>query len=233
VAGYIDEIRYGTLDRAYVDAMAALPAEDDGPFYMLNLMRYRALADYPDGYWDDYPADHPEDRPPISGQAADDLYAPLEILQDLGAEVVLFGDVVDQPRGNEAWDRVAMVRYPTVRSFFEMQSRPDFIAAHVHKDAGMDLTILAVCHAVSGSTGPGPRILVDLVEGVEAPDGAPGRLVFRVDGTPVGDGRTWSTLVITTIPDGGAPGDGARDDLLVAAGQSTTVTVDAYVKELP
>jgi hypothetical protein len=53
--------------------------------------------------------------------------------------------------------------------------------------------------------------------------------VFRVDGTPVGDGRTWSTLVITTVPDQ----DTAADGLLLDADQSTTVTVDAYLKGLP
>lgn len=219
MAEQTENVRYGTLDRAYAASMASLPVEADGPFYMLNLMRYREWADYPD------------DRPRISGRAADDLYAPLDILRDLGAEVVLFGDVVDQPRGDERWDRVAMVRYPTARSFFEMQARADFIALHVHKDAGMELTFLAVCHPVSGSSTPGRRILVDLVEGAEpaARDGAPGRLVFRVDGLPVGDGRTWSTLTITTIPDG----ENADADLLVDAAQSTSVTVDTYLKELP
>lgn len=218
MAEHIDEVRYGVLDRAYAEALAALPAEDDGPFFMLNLMRYREWADYPDG------------RPPITGRAADDLYAPLDILQDLGAEVVLFGDVVGQRRGDEAWDRVAIVRYPTVRAFFEMQTRPDFRAQHVHKDAGMDLTILAVCHPVRGSSAPGRRVVVDLVEGAaDPPPDVPGRLVFRVDGTPVGDGRTWSTLVITTVPDQ----DTAADGLLLDADQSTTVTVDAYLKGLP
>lgn len=224
MAGRIEEIRYGTLDRTYVASMATLPAEDDGPFYMLNLMRYREWADYPD------------DRPPITGRAADDLYAPLDILHDLGAEVVLFGDVVDQPRGDEAWDRVAVVRYPTARSFFEMQLRPDFVDQHVHKDAGMDLTILAVCHPVSGSSSPGRLVLVELAGDAAArpQDETPGRMVFGVDGTPVGDGRTWSTLVITTLPDEeGAVDAVPLDDLLLDAAQSTAVTVDAYLKELP
>lgn len=221
MAEHTDEVRYGTLDRAYVASMAALPAEDDGPFHMLNLMRYREWADYPD---------RSGDRAPISGRQADDLYAPLDILRDLGAEVVLFGDVVAQPRGDEAWDRVAMVRYPSARSFLEMQVRPDFIAQHVHKDAGMELTILAVCHPVSGSRAPGRRIVVDLVDGVadEAPADADGRLVFRVDGVPVGDGRTWSTLTITTLPD-----EGSATDHLLEAAQGTSVTVDTYVDELP
>lgn len=230
MAQHPEDVRYGTLDRAYVASLAALGPADDGPFHMLNLMRYREWADYSD------------DRPAISGRAADDLYNPLTILHDLGAEVVLFADVVDQLRGDEAWDRVAMVRYPSFRAFFEMQERPDFIAQHVHKDAGMDHTILAVCHPVAGSTaldpaglsegsGPGRRLVVDLVHGVD-PDGlapGPGQLVFRVDGAPVGDGRSWSALVVSTLP---AEGPEASVALLDAP-QGTSVTVTAYVKELP
>ncbi|OWY58705.1 hypothetical protein B7486_78535, partial [cyanobacterium TDX16] len=56
---------------------------------------------------------------------------------------VFVGDVQDQflnetPR----WDRVAVVKYPTRRSFIEMQSRPEFIEAHAHKDAGVAQTIV-------------------------------------------------------------------------------------------
>ena len=216
MAEHTENVRYGALDAAYVASMAAVSAADDGPFHMLNLMRYREWADYP------------ADRPPISGRAADDLDAPLDVLHDLGAEVVLFGDVVDQPRGDEAWDRVAMVRYPTRRAFLDMQERPDFIAQHVHKDAGMDLTILAVCHPVAGSFVPGGRIVVDLVDGETAPvEEAPGRLVFRVDGVPVGDGRGWSTLAITPMP------DTTTDGLLLDASSSTTVVVDVLLQDLP
>ncbi|MDX6359727.1 MAG: hypothetical protein QOH37_2781, partial [Nocardioidaceae bacterium] len=110
------QVRYGEVDREYVARMAAVTTEDDGPFLMLNLMRYRDWADYGD------------DRPPITGREADALYAPLEMLADAGAEVVLVGDVDEQPRGDERWDRVALVRYPTAHSFLEMQQRIDFLA---------------------------------------------------------------------------------------------------------
>ncbi|MCW2544251.1 MAG: hypothetical protein JWM40_1803 [Frankiales bacterium] len=171
------DIRYGTLDQDFVQTLYDVQPEDDSPFFMLNLMRDREWADYPDG------------RTGVTGQQADDTYAPVDILADLGAEISLFGQVVAQPVGDERWDRVAMVRYPTVRSFLEMQDRPDFIERHVHKDAGMDFTIIALCRPVSGKV-PEGELLVDLSE---TPHDGPG-LVMEVLGTPVGDGRQWTSL---------------------------------------
>ena len=40
------------------------------------------------------------------------------------------------------WDRVGIVRYPSRRAFLAMQQRDDFKQKHVHKDAGMEFTIV-------------------------------------------------------------------------------------------
>jgi hypothetical protein len=215
MAEQTEHSRYGQLDHDYVASLYAVTDEDDAPFLMVNLMKYREWADYAD------------DRPRISGRAADDLYAPIEILAELGAEIVLFGDVVGQPRGDESWDRVAIVRYPTVRSFVEMQDRPDFLARHVHKDAGMERTIIAVCRPVGGQLGAGNRILVDLVADASV-EPSPGRLILQVDGTPVGDGRRWSTLSLTAIADEEVTADQLAGD----SPQATTVAVAALVNTL-
>ncbi|MCU1588071.1 MAG: hypothetical protein JWN31_1564, partial [Frankiales bacterium] len=145
---------------------------------------YREWADYADG-------GGPEAR--ITGQQADDIYAPIDILASLGAEISLFGNVVAQVAGDERWDRVAIVRYPTVGSFLEMQDRPDFIERHVHKDAGMDFTIIAMCRPVRGEI-PGGELLIDLSV---TPHDGPG-LVMEVLGTPIGDGRAWKSLRLTS-----------------------------------
>jgi hypothetical protein len=50
--------------------------------------------------------------------------------------------VAEQPAGEPLFDRVAIVRYPTRASFFAMQQREDFQELHVHKEAGMEFTIL-------------------------------------------------------------------------------------------
>ena len=94
---------------------------------MVNLMKYRDRAHY--GGEDDG----------VSGREADDRYAPVDVLAAIGAAVCFTADVA---RSSEDWDRVAVVRYPTRRSFVEMQSRSDFKDKRVHKEAGMDHTIV-------------------------------------------------------------------------------------------
>ncbi len=127
--------RYGQVDREYGRRLATTPPDEDGPVWMVNLMKYRDIADYTDGR---------DTR--ISGREADDRYAPLGPLAAVGAEVVFAGDVEQQVLGAApTWDRIGVVKYPTRRSFIAMQARPDFRALHVHKDAGMRETIVIGC----------------------------------------------------------------------------------------
>ncbi len=124
--------RYGTIDAAYGTTLATTAPEDDGAVYMVNLMKYRDVADYTDNR-----------DSTISGRAADDLYSPLDSLAAVGARPVLFGDVDEQLLGDgTTWDRVGVVRYPTRRSFIDMQALPTFRESHKHKDAGMASTIV-------------------------------------------------------------------------------------------
>jgi hypothetical protein len=126
--------RYGQVDREYGMRLATTPPDEDGPVWMINLMHYREVADYSDGSGS---------GAAISGREADDRYAPLETLAAIGAEPVLFADVEVQLLGDSPrWDRVGVVKYPTRRSFIEMQQRDDFKEKHVHKDAGMESTIV-------------------------------------------------------------------------------------------
>jgi len=130
--------RYGTVDREYGLRLATTPADEDGPVWMVNLMKYREVADYADGR-----------ESAISGREADDLYTPLESLAGVGAELVFAGDVDQQLLGDSpVWDRVGVVKYPTRRSFIEMQSRPDLQKQHAHKDAGMAETIVIGCQPI-------------------------------------------------------------------------------------
>ena len=128
-------VRYGSVDPEAFRMLQSFGPGEDGPVWMVNLMRYRDRADYADGRATD-----------LTGRQADDLYAPLDTLADLGAEIVFFGEVEDQLLGDgPEWDRVAVVKFPTRRSFIEMQTRPDFQDHHVHKDAGMEATFIVAC----------------------------------------------------------------------------------------
>lgn len=223
--------RYGTIDRDYAIKLATTPSDADGPVWMINLMKYRETADYADGR-----------NGAISGQEADDLYSPIESLTAVGAEIVFVGDVDQQLLGDATkWDRVAVVKYPTRRSFIEMQSRPDFQAKHVHKDAGMEQTFVIASEPMPFPSVPdgveqpdwsdvphpptaedGPVLVIHVLkyadaeaahlspEGMEAYSSAAGNVAiphgvriaawFAVEGTIVGDGRSWDQVRFNTFP---------------------------------
>jgi hypothetical protein len=158
--------RYGTVDRQYATRLATTGPEHDGPIWMVNLMNYREVARYADGR-----------ESSISGREADDLYAPIDTLTEIGAKPVFFGDVEQQLLGRAPiWDRVAVVKYPTRRSFIDMQSRPKFQESHKHKDAGrvagwfaVEGTIIGdgrVWHQVRFNQFPGRRAFMAVVTGL-------------------------------------------------------------------
>lgn len=125
-------VRYGTIDEQYLEQLGTTPPDEDGPIWMVNLIRHRDRADYADGR-----------ETELSGREADEQYAPLESLAAVGAEVVFVADVQDQLLGAAPqWDQVAVVRYPTRRAFVEMGQRPEYQEAHAHKDAGVAETIV-------------------------------------------------------------------------------------------
>ncbi len=136
--------RYGQIDHEYGARLATTPPADDGPVWMVNLMSYRDRADYADGR-----------ESSLSGREADDAYAPLGPLAAIGAEVVFFADVDAQFLGDApSWDRVGVVKYPTRRSFIDMQSRPDFQELHAHKEAGMAQTFVIGCLPIAAPALP-------------------------------------------------------------------------------
>lgn len=118
--------RYGTVDREYGMHLATIAPDDDCPIWMVNLMKYREVADYGDAHGDR-----------ISGREADDRYAPLDVLASIGAEVVFHGDVDQQLLGDgTVWDRVGIVRYPTRRSFIEKDEATASLFPYRRVDVG-------------------------------------------------------------------------------------------------
>lgn len=176
---------YGTPNWEMIGRWLHLDPADDGPFWALNLMKYRPVARYADG------------ATTVSGREADDAYAPLGPLAAIGAVVAFHGDVLDQHLGEPGWDRIAIVRYPSRAAFFAMQQRDDFKAQHVHKEAGMEFTIIMACLP----TGHDADVAVDgsLVLIVERGADESGARVagatevtsFAVEGVIVGDGRSF------------------------------------------
>lgn len=178
-----DAPRYGEIDRDYGMRLATTPSEEDGPVWMVNLMKYRDVADYADGR-----------ETTISGQQADDIYSPIESLRAVGAEIVFFGDVDQQLLGDDTvWDRIGVVKYPTRKSFIDMQSRPEFQESHEHKDAGMEKTFVIGCRPMELPDAFGHGASVDWADVPHPPTEEDGPAmvlhVLRYHGAPVA-GRT-------------------------------------------
>ena len=58
--------KYGSVDYDYALQLASTPANEDGPIWMVNLMKYHDVAQYED-----------ENTTEITGREADDRYTPL------------------------------------------------------------------------------------------------------------------------------------------------------------
>ena len=218
-------ISYGTIDGEYARRMGAVAPEDDGPVWMVNLMRYRDRAVYADGRGAD-----------LTGREADDRYAPWGPFRTVSAQLVFLSDVQGQPVGDDhEWDRVAVVRYPTRRSFLEMQDLPEYIELHEHKDAGMEFTFVIACQPIELPDLPAGTPALDAVPHPSTEDDGPvvvlhvlkfhdGRVSedmdlycgpaarialphgvrigawLEVEGTVVGDGRSWDEVRFNVFP---------------------------------
>ena len=197
---------YGVIDKEYGVFLATRPESEDGPIYMVNLMKYHEVAQYSE--------DTSSSSKPISGREADDRYNPSPILSRIGATIVFAGDVVGNADGPEDWDRIAIVRYPTRKSFIDMQSRKDFGEKHVHKAAGMKRTIIVCCRpedlSLDSRERPKPsdgQFLTMVVRRNTDRQAAfaamPNATNLSAEGTIIGDGRKWSTVQFAnaTSPD--------------------------------
>ncbi len=123
--------------------MLDVPADEDRPFYMVNVIQHRELAEYPDGRETD-----------LTGAQADAVYGSLvlPILAEIGARPVFVADVnlnLINADGTP-WTQVAVVLYPSRARFFEMLEREDFLSAAVHKEAGVEKTLVLVAEVEEG-----------------------------------------------------------------------------------
>lgn len=182
-------MRFGTIDMNYAADLATRAPEADGPIYMVNFMKYKEVASYRDPSAVDTE---------ISGKDADDKYAPVDVLERIGAQVAFHGSVVAQGCVGE-WDRMGIVLYPTRRSFIDMQSRPDFKTKYVHKEAGMDYTIV-MGTLPRGSHPPvrsGGFVTFRITAVEQGGSGSESAARLGVEGTIVGDGRAWVDLTMS------------------------------------
>lgn len=102
----------------------------EGPIYMVNLLKFRDRAEYPDGRATD-----------LSGRDAYQLYADgvSELIQEFGGSVVFAADVVRLMLGEveELWDEVAIAMYPSRTAMLEMMRSERMQEIGQHRAAGL------------------------------------------------------------------------------------------------
>ncbi|MCA1749997.1 MAG: DUF1330 domain-containing protein, partial [Sphingomonadales bacterium] len=117
--------------RGNFDAFKAL--DRDAPIEMLNLVRFRDEAAYPEG--------HGCADKGLSGAEAYRLYGKESgpVFARVGGSVVWSGTPEAMVIGpeEERWDAAFVARYPSARAFLEMVSDPDYQTAVVHRQAAV------------------------------------------------------------------------------------------------
>jgi uncharacterized protein (DUF1330 family) len=107
----------------------------EGEVVMLNLLRFRAVADY---------SAHPELNPdtPISGSEAFDRYIAhtLPYLKESGGELMFMGDGGSFLIGpeSERWDRMMLVRQSSVASFMAFANNAAYLKGLGHREAAVE-----------------------------------------------------------------------------------------------
>lgn len=114
-------------------------AGDHTPIVMINLLKYREQAKYPDGM----------DVAPCSGREAYQRYGALagEKVAAAGGRLVWMGSVAAVVIGpaDESWDDALLVEYPSPKAFFEMATDTGYQDAAVHRTAALaDSRLIAV-----------------------------------------------------------------------------------------
>lgn len=116
---------------------------DVGPIHMLNLVRFREKAAYPDGREG-------------TGEEAYAAYGRESgpIFRGLGGKIIWSGDFRLMLIGpeEERWDACFIAEYPNAEAFISMVRNPDYQKAVVHRTAGVeDSRLIRLSPKASGS----------------------------------------------------------------------------------
>jgi uncharacterized protein (DUF1330 family) len=105
-------------------------APEDGPFVMVNLLKFKNKAEYADG-----------SEPDLAGREAYARYAAEvgKLITALGGGIRYSGAVTGLMIGEveELWDMVALAEYPSLAAFRKMATSPEMRAIEHHRSAGL------------------------------------------------------------------------------------------------
>jgi uncharacterized protein (DUF1330 family) len=123
---------------------ALTSSTDDGPIVMLNLLRFKPMADGID-----------------EGVSGAEAYARYSVaadpfLQAVGGRLInavqVQGSVIGPPEPE--WDLVLLVEYPSRQKFLEMATNPEYLKIHAHREAALADSRLIVCSALDRASLP-------------------------------------------------------------------------------
>src|SRR5262245_12631491 len=99
-----------------------MASRDEEPVVMLNLLKFK-----PDGGAEAY------------GRYAD---AVRKLVEKRGGRIVYAGRAQELLVGEETWDSIALVEYPSRKVFLEMIMSAEYQAVHGDREAGLERTVL-------------------------------------------------------------------------------------------
>ncbi len=137
----------GGINPDHGQLRALLAIDGAGSLQFVNLLAYHRQAVYP--------ADHELAGSGLSGADAYALYGlvALEQVTRRGGRLTLYTDVALTLIGpDQSWDQVAVMEYPDTEAFLAMIVDPDYVAALVHRDAGLAETVVMVTRSLLGDS---------------------------------------------------------------------------------
>ena len=106
-------------------------ADEDGPFVMVNLLKFKTKAQYQDGR-----------QTNLTGYEAYAIYGAgvQKCILDVGGTPGFSGAVTGLLLGEveENWDMIALVEYPSKSAFRSMMASPEYQEIAVHRSAGLE-----------------------------------------------------------------------------------------------
>ena len=122
----------GTISGDPAQMKQFLDNDDGGPIVMINLLRFRAQANYPEG----------SGHSPCTGREAYARYgaAATPHLAAAGASVFWRGTVHGAPiaPAGETWDDAILIQYPSRQAFIGMVGSPEYRTLSVHRSAALE-----------------------------------------------------------------------------------------------
>jgi len=110
---------------------------DEGPVVMLNLLKFKERADSGD----------------VSGRESYNRYGRdvKPMVEALGGHIIWHGRADQLLIGEEDWDAIALVEYPSRKVFLEMAMSQQMGEIHHNREAGLERTVLIACREIGGT----------------------------------------------------------------------------------